>query len=319
MPGPSRRSGGDGATLVSPRLLRRWALPQPDEADDKEGRGRVLVVGGAPQMPGAVILAATAALRAGVGKLRIATVASVAQAVGVAVPEALVVALPETKAGGIDPKAADSLVEYAGGARATLIGPGLVDEDAVHALLARVAPRIEQTTLVLDAAALTCGCESSRLMHDFPGEAVVTPHAGEMATLLGIDKAAVRDDPLASARRAARELGAVVALKGSETHIAAPDGEAYLNRAGNVGLATSGSGDTLAGIVAGLAARGASPLQAAVWGVHLHAGAGDRLADRICPLGFLARELLEEVPAVMVALHGRRRSPATAGGTPAAG
>ena len=307
MPRPSRRKEGGQAAVVTPRLLRRWALPQPDEGGDKEERGRILVVGGAPQMPGAVILAATAALRAGVGKLRIATVASVAQAVGVAVPEALVVALPETKVGGIDPKAADTLVEYASGVQATLIGPGLVDGDAVHALLERAAPRIDKTTLVLDAAALTCGCESSRILHDYSGEVVVTPHAGEMATMLGIDKSAVDDDPLATARRAARDLGAVVALKGSATYIAAPDGVANLNRAGNVGLATSGSGDTLAGIVAGLAGRGATPLQAAVWGVYLHAGAGDRLAEQIGPLGFLARELLDEVPALMAELSGRRR------------
>ena len=158
MPGPSRHSAAaDSApepVTITPRLLRRWALPQPDEDDDKEGRGRVLVVGGAPQLPGAILLAATAALRAGVGKLQIATVASIAQAVGIAVPEALVLALPETRAGGIDPRAADTLVERANGAQATLIGSGMVDDDAVHALLERVAPRIGETTLALDAAAL---------------------------------------------------------------------------------------------------------------------------------------------------------------------
>jgi len=96
-------------------------------------------------------------------------------------------------------------------------------------------------------------------------------------------------------------------LKGAETHIAGPSGEVYCNRSGNVGLATSGSGDTLSGIIAGLAARGADALQAAVWGVYLHGSAGDRLARRVGPLGFLARELLAEIPAVMFALSRARR------------
>jgi NAD(P)H-hydrate repair Nnr-like enzyme with NAD(P)H-hydrate dehydratase domain len=99
----------------------------------------------------------------------------------------------------------------------------------------------------------------------------------------------------------------VIALKGRETFIAAPTGKTYSNRAGNVGLATSGSGDTLSGIIAGLAARGAEPLQAAVWGVYLHARAGDRLARRMGRLGFLARELLAEIPALMSELDGRKK------------
>jgi NAD(P)H-hydrate repair Nnr-like enzyme with NAD(P)H-hydrate dehydratase domain len=95
-------------------------------------------------------------------------------------------------------------------------------------------------------------------------------------------------------------------MKGDETLIAAPQTRTvYSNRAGNVGLATSGSGDVLAGIISGLAARGAPPLQAAVWGVYLHARAGDELAKRMGRVGYLARELLQEVPALMSLLSGR--------------
>jgi NAD(P)H-hydrate repair Nnr-like enzyme with NAD(P)H-hydrate dehydratase domain len=102
-------------------------------------------------------------------------------------------------------------------------------------------------------------------------------------------------------------LGAVVGLKGARTHIAAPDGQVFRNETGNVGLATSGSGDTLAGIIAGLAARGATALQATVWGTYLHGRAGDRLARRVGPLGFLARELLAEVPALMAEFDRPRK------------
>jgi NAD(P)H-hydrate repair Nnr-like enzyme with NAD(P)H-hydrate dehydratase domain len=93
-----------------------------------------------------------------------------------------------------------------------------------------------------------------------------------------------------------------VALKGAETWIATPQGRCWRHAGGNVGLATSGSGDVLAGLIAGLLARGAPPEQAAAWGIALHARAGRRLCERLGPLGLLARELAAEVPALMHAL-----------------
>jgi hydroxyethylthiazole kinase-like uncharacterized protein yjeF len=258
-------------------------------------------------MPGAIILAATAALRAGAGKLRICTGRSIAQLVAAAVPEARVISLPETRAGGISASAASQIIENVEGAQSVLIGPGMIDESAIERLMKRVLPRIERATLILDAGALAFLSRAPQSLHEFHDRAAITPHAGEMASLRGIDKSAVASEPAIKAQEAARDLGAVVALKGRETFIAAPDGETYCNRAGNVGLATSGSGDTLGGIIAGLAARGAEPLHAAVWGVYLHARAGDRLAKRMGQLGFLARELLAEIPALMSELGGRKK------------
>ena len=299
-------AGGAGSD-ISPALLRRWPLPQPDEAADKEERGRVLVVGGTPQTPGAVLLAATAALRAGAGKLQIAVGGAAALSLAVAIPEARVFALPESANGAIAPPAATEIAERVTGAQAVLIGPGMLDEAGVVPLVRAVVPRFTAETLVLDAAGLACLAADPALVRPLDGRVIVTPHAGEMAGLLGLEREAVRRDPRGAAERAAADWGAVVVLKGAVTHIVAPDGEAYRNRTGNVGLATSGSGDTLAGIVAGLAARGAEPLQAAVWGVYLHGCAGDRLARRGGHLGFLARELLAEVPALMAQLDGPRR------------
>jgi hydroxyethylthiazole kinase-like uncharacterized protein yjeF len=288
---------------ITTGLLHAWPLPQLDDDSDKEERGRVLVVGGAPELPGAVILAATAALRAGAGKLQIATCRSIAQLVAVAVPEARVIALPETKAGAIAPKAAGQILEHANRAQAVLIGPGMVGEEAIVRLLKNVLQGIEETALILDAGALACVEGDEECLHALKGEAVLTPHAGEMAKMLGTDKENVLRDPVLTARRAASALRAVIAFKGAATFIVSPDGEAYCNRTGNVGLATSGSGDTLSGIITGLAARGASVLQATAWGVYLHGRAGDRLARRMGRLGFLARELLAEVPALMSELE----------------
>jgi hydroxyethylthiazole kinase-like uncharacterized protein yjeF len=299
--------------VVTPRLLRAWALPQPSDDADKEGRGRVLVVAGAPELPGTAILAATAALRSGAGKLRIATVASIAPHLGIAVPEARVFSLPETGGGAIDPDAADHLVGLAGGGQAVLLGPGLVEPDTIRRLVCRLLPRLRDTVLVLDSEAMMAVTACHRELHALPTPAILTPHAGEMAGLLGIEKAAVVADPVGTARRAADHFHAVVALKGSQTVIATPGGEVWRNRSGNVGLATSGSGDTLSGIIAGLVARGAAPAQATVWGVYLHGSAGDRLAKRVGPLGYLARELLAEIPALMAALsRPASRRPGTA-------
>lgn len=292
--------------IITPRILRSWALPQPDAEGDKEDRGRVLVIGGAPEMPGAVILAATAALRAGAGKLQIATCRSIALYVATAVPESLVVALPETRHGGIARDAAKKIAKYASRANAILIGPGMVDEASVVSLVKNLLPHLnDEACLILDAAALEFSKKLPEGLHQLNTRAVLTPHAGEMANITGATKDEVMRAPLEIARQAAKKLRAIVALKGAETFIVAPDGETCCNRQGNIGLATSGSGDTLSGIIAGLAARGATPLQAAAWGVYLHARAGDKLAARIGRLGFLARELLAEIPVLMHELEKR--------------
>lgn len=301
---PQNKAETAEQVVLTAEFLKSWPLPQPDEDGDKEDRGRVLVIGGASIMPGAIILAATAALRAGAGKLQIGTARSIHQAVGVAVPEALVFPLPETEAGGLDKAAVAQIVQRASQANALLIGPGMVDPGAVAKVVPGVIARLdhEKPVVVLDAEGLGCLKDLPELFHKHNCQGIITPHAGEMANLLGIDKAEVQANPAAIAHQAAGHFQAVVVLKGPATLIAGPGGELYCNKTGNVGLATSGSGDTLSGIIAGLAARGVPPIQAAAWAVYLHGSAGDRLAERFGPLGFLARELLAEIPGLMTRL-----------------
>ena len=293
------------ARVVTPALLRRMPLPTLNDDDDKESRGRVLVVGGSMLVPGAILLAGVAALRAGAGKLQLATVRDAAVGLALAVPESLVVSLPQTRAGEIaGARAAAPLGDYASEAGALLVGPGMATGAHAEALLAALLAHVgDDTTLVLDGAGIVAlqasrGAARRRLA-SLGGRVVLTPHAGEMASLLDIDKREVEADPATIAVRAAGELGVVVALKGAESWIADPDGALLHYRGGSVGLGTSGSGDTLAGIVAGLAARGASPLVAAAWGVWAHGAAGRRLARRMGVVGFLARELLAEVPSLV--------------------
>ncbi|MBN9387218.1 MAG: NAD(P)H-hydrate dehydratase [Chloroflexi bacterium] len=294
------------AILLTPDFLKSWPLPQPDETGDKEDRGRTVIVGGSALMPGAIILAATAALRAGAGKLQIGTAATIQQHVGVAIPESLVFALPETKEAGLAREAIPAIVEKAAHAGSLLIGPGMVHPEAVARLVTGVLKNLEKEqtapVVVLDAEGFACLKDTPKLFHEHTCQGVITPHAGEMASLLGLEKSEIGRDPARIAREAANYFKLVVALKGSETFIAGPDGTMYHNQSGNIGLATSGSGDVLSGIVAGLAARGAPPIQAAAWAVYLHGRAGDRLAKTLGPLGFLARELLPEIPSLMAGL-----------------
>ena len=279
--------------------LRRIPLPPLDAGADKDARGRVLIVGGCAQNPGGLLLAAEAALRAGAGKLQLATADSIAAMVGIAVPEARVFGVAADGAEGLDGKAAGPIAERAEGVDALLIGPGLVDEDAAGRLTREVLRRIETPAVVLDAGGLAALRGDADALRHLDGRAVLTPHGGEMAQLLGMERDAVEADPRAAARRAVEAFGAVVALKGPETILAAPDGTLLRYAGGGVGLATSGSGDVLAGIVAGLLARGADPLRAAAWGVFLHGEAGNALARRHGDVGLLARELPGEVPRIL--------------------
>jgi ADP-dependent NAD(P)H-hydrate dehydratase len=256
------------------------------------------VVAGSGEVPGAAILAATAALRAGAGKLAIATTGSAIATVAAAMPEARVIPLPETAQGGPRLEGLGILRDCAQQAAAVLVGPGMMDADATAAFVAGLADIARDATLIVDALAMDVVLRGG-LAHP---QAIFTPHAGELAHLTGRARDALLDDPLAAALAHAHAWQATVALKGASTCIATAAGKAWLHEAQTPGLATSGSGDVLAGLIAGLAARGAPPQQAAVWGVALHARAGKALALRQGNVGYLARELAAEIPAILQAL-----------------
>lgn len=299
-------SDADGEpTVITPALLRAHALPAPDGEHGKEGRGRVFVVGGSQEIPGAVILAAEAALRVGAGKLLVATSEHVAPFVAIAVPEARVIGLRQAQNGELASGACERVQRDAARYDALAIGAGMVDPLAALELLGACVRLSSMPALVIDAAPLADGQALRQALLQAPRDpprVVLTPHAGEMARLCGLERERVVAQPLPIARSVAAELGVVVVLKGARTYVVAPDGRAFVNLAGNPGLGTSGSGDVLAGMLAGLCARGASVLQAALWSVHLHALAGDALARKVGALGYLAREIPVQVPALLAQL-----------------
>jgi hydroxyethylthiazole kinase-like uncharacterized protein yjeF len=258
----------------------------------------VLVIAGSREMPGAAVLTATAALRAGAGKLVIATPQSAAQVVASNVPEARVIALPEASDGGVSFHGLPLVQALGPGTAAVVIGPGMVGRESTLAFVRGVLPAFHEAPVLLDALAMDAVQSAGR----FAQPVILTPHAGEMAHLTGTVKEDLQEEPLHAARRHAAHWQVVLALKGATSIVARPDGEAWVHESHTPGLGMSGSGDVLAGIIAGLAARGAPPEQAAAWGVALHARAGDALARRHGTLGYLARELAAEIPALMHAL-----------------
>jgi len=274
------------------------ANPLPPVIDgDKESKGRILILAGSRDVPGAALLAATAAMRAGAGKLSIATVESIALHVAVKMPEAMVIGLPEHRDGGFAGSAVARIAELAAGVDAVVAGPGMepggVCERISDALLESPAQ------LAFDAAILHSLSPLEKHSLDRSSAPVLLPHAGELASLLNCDEEEAEAEPIRCGHRAAELYRSIVLVKGIESHVVHPDGRVWTYRGGAPGLGVSGSGDVLAGIVGGLLARGAEPLSALLWSVWLHGAAGEALAKRIAPIGFLAREIADEIPGLL--------------------
>jgi hydroxyethylthiazole kinase-like uncharacterized protein yjeF len=274
--------------------LRRFPLPGAAPGADKDGRGRVFAVAGSFHNPGAALLCGRAALKAGAGKVQLGVPAILVPSLGAQFPEAGFIPL-----GGLASLAprlamAAAVKEAAAAADAVVIGPGLTDPRAAGALLLRCAG-VGAGALIADAGALHHLWRSRVRLKAIRRALILTPHHGEMATLLGVSKAEIDRAPENAAVTAARGLGAVVILKDRVTYIAAPQGSVWRFGGGTPGLATSGSGDVLAGIAAGLAARGAPALTAALWAVNLHAGAGVRAQAAARDVNFLAGDLPAQI------------------------
>jgi len=283
---------------VSLKPLDRKALqhhPLPHVADgDKDSKGRILVIAGSREVPGAAVLTATAAMRAGAGRLKIATVASVAVQVGIAMPEAMVVGLAEDDDGGF---AQDSLVflrEDANKVDAVIAGPGMAQNDTCDDIAAALLA--SNARIALDAALLRALQTTGKASASTP---VLLPHAGELASLLDCSEEEIERDPVECGLRAADRFRAIVLVKGVKSHVVTPEGQAWHYEGGAPGLGVSGSGDVLAGIVGGLLARGAEPLNALLWAVWMHGEAGAVLAKKVGPIGFLARQISDEIPALL--------------------
>jgi len=284
-----------------PKALTRAALkkfPLPPVVDgDKETKGRILIIAGSREVAGASLLTAKAAMRAGAGKLRMVTVDNLAVPTALAMPEAMVVGLEEARDGGFTRAAVRQIREQADGVDIVVAGPGMAQAKTCAAVADVLIA--SSANVVLDAAllhSLKRADQEKRGGRELP---VLLPHSGELASLLCCKEDEIDRDPIGCGLRAAAIYGANVLVKGVTSHVVTPEGRAWTYKGGAPGLGVSGSGDVLAGIVGGLLARGADSLTALLWAVLLHGEAGEVLSRKVGPIGFLAREIPDEIPALL--------------------
>jgi ADP-dependent NAD(P)H-hydrate dehydratase len=257
--------------------LDRCPLP-PHLNADKEARGTVLVIGGSAQTPGAVVLAGLAALRMGAGRLQLATVPEVLIPLAISMPEARAIDVAET-----EPLIAS--------ADAIVVGPGFNDAElaasVISSVLTGAAPN---AVIVLDAMAIDVLPRCAEAATSRRGHLVLTPNRAELARLVS------DDDVPRALRLAARRYGAAICCF---EYVSAPDGTLWRDDHDVVGLGTSGAGDALAGLAGGAGARSGDAFTAACWAAAAHRSAATRVASDIAPLGYLASELIDAVPAAL--------------------
>lgn len=288
-------------------------LVRPRANDSHKGNyGHALIVAASRGKAGAAVLAARAALRTGAGLVTAAIPQCVGKVVAAGQAELMTEPLPD-RDGHFDSAAIDPIRTLADGKDALCFGPGVGVSDGSKAILDLLLREIAapHRPLVVDADGLnllaSAGCERAR---EARGPILLTPHPGEMARLLGSTTTQVNANRIASARRLVDRAGAFVLLKGARSVLAAPDGRVFVNSTGNPGMGTPGMGDVLSGMLVALLGQGMEPFDALTLGVFIHGAAADRLADRIAPVGFLAGDLIDEIPVTIAQLGpgaGRRR------------
>lgn len=272
----------------------RAMLPARRADAHKGSFGHVVVAGGNEGMGGAVALASLAALRVGAGLATVAVALPLSRQFELGLPEVMSFPLEER----LDhPANAKKILAFAAGKSALLLGPGMGRGPAMEALASAVAAA--PVPLVLDADGLNNIAGRKEILSSRNSPTVVTPHPGEMARLTGKSADEINGDRLSAAKDFARAHNCVTVLKGARTVVAAPDSTAYINPTGNANLASGGTGDVLAGMIAGFMAQGAAPLHAAASAVYLHGLAADRYTALNDPFSLTASSLLAALPLAL--------------------
>ena len=293
---PDGAPGGARAGLIAPGVLR--AVPHRDAASTKFSSGNVVVMGGSRGLTGAPTMAALGAMRAGAGYVTVAAPASLEAIFGVALLEAMMVALPEED-GALAEVALEPALAASARADAVVLGPGFSKRRGAQALARALARRVE-VPLVIDADGLNAlAGDVEAVLAGRAAPTVLTPHAGELGRLLEVDSAEIGRARLRHARAAAERTGAWVVLKGDDTLVSAPDGEVAISRGGAPGLATAGTGDVLAGVIGALLAKGLDVGAAAAAAVHAHVRAGQLAGTPHGPDGVIASDVIARLPQAL--------------------
>ena len=304
---PPALSDDIATEIITPDDARAMLPERPSQAN-KGTFGKVLVVAGSMNYVGAAYLACTAAARVGAGLVTLATARSLHPILAAKLTEATHIPLPESESGIISSEAWQSLTDSVANYDVILLGCGLgqATETAefVKSTLFKLCAKSEG--LVLDADGLNILSGESKWWQKLPQDAVLTPHPGEMSRLSGMSIDDIQSDRLGAARQMAALWNKTVVLKGAYTVIAAPDGRIRVSTAANPGLASAGTGDVLAGTIAGLMAQGVGLFDAASLGVFLHAEAAEKVTAELGDIGMLASDLLPVLPTVLRDLKKRK-------------
>jgi holo-[acyl-carrier-protein] synthase len=279
-----------------------FQLPARPRDGHKGTFGTVVVVAGSQGFTGAAYLASMGAARSGAGIVRLLVAQSIYPILAQKCTEVIVGPVPEISPGVVGHASLSGILRGFAGADAGVIGPGLGRDASTRRLVEDLVPRVA-APLVLDADALNLLSEHRTILPRLSPQIVLTPHPAEFARLSGLETGAVQQDRRGIASRFAKVWNKVVVLKGAGTVIAAPDGRVTLNPVSTPALASGGTGDVLAGVIAGLMGQKLPPFEAAVTGVHVHSLAGMDLEASLGQAGVLASDLLPEIPRVMERLR----------------
>ncbi len=293
------RMPGAGMLLPAPDAVM---LPDRPHDAHKGTFGTAVVLAGSLGLTGAAYLTSTAAARTGAGLVRLLVADSIYPILAAKCTEVMATPVPEVAPGAVGHAAYDSILRQLESAEVGIIGPGLGRDSSTWRLVVDLALNA-RCPLVIDADGLNALADSRRSKGRLTRNRVLTPHPGELGRLTGKTADAINADRAGSARKAAKEWGAIVVLKGAHTVVAHPDGRVSEDPHEVPALASGGTGDVLSGIIGGLIAQGSDPFTAAVTGVYIHAAAGRQIAQRIGDSGLLAGDLLTEIPTVMNVLR----------------
>jgi len=257
--------------------------------------GKVCIIAGSIGMSGAAALAGRSALRAGAGLVRVATPKSVLPIVASIEPSFTTIPLPEDSLGRISAKAVNIILEAVGQNDAVAFGPGVGTSGALHSVLKSLLEQ-EGLKIVVDADGLNNLAGIKNWHNKLKANMIVTPHPGEMKRLWsGLFREPLPDQRQQQAIQLAQHTGTIVALKGAGTVVT--DGEkVYINKTGNPGMATAGSGDVLTGVITALLGQRLSDFDAAVLGVYVHGMAGDIAADKLGQVGMITTDIVDSLP-----------------------
>ena len=258
--------------------------PRPDRSN-KGTFGRVCVIAGSRDMPGAAVLCCKAAYKAGAGLVHACTAPEVAKTVQASAPEVITSDIADVK-------------EAVSSADVVALGPGLGRGPDIYAFVREILESCKKP-MVLDADALMAVAQDKSVLHKLQALCVITPHPGEMGALTGMSIPEVLDDLLGCASSFAQEYGVVTLLKDARTVIASPCGRMFINPTGTPALAKAGSGDVLTGVIAAFIAQGLDALTAAAAGAYVHGRAGQMAAKDLSLYGVVASDVIEYVAKIL--------------------